>query len=114
LPSVTVFRAFERGALRLVALSLDEVLRDCPEAGQPDWEVRSGLEDVPDARGTVIDWNKHGGSAFSLKVHWHCPRCAGSLHISDFDPAMPNPVLWLCESPSEGACLVHWEHEAEA
>ena len=111
---VTVYRAFCGSELRAVGLSEEQVLRLCPEARGPGWEVRAAEEDVPEARGVVIDWNRHGGSAFGPKVHWDCPCCGGREHWSDFAYADTNPVLWFCWEGTDGVCLVHWRHEDAA
>jgi hypothetical protein len=111
---VLVYRAFWKSELRSVGLSEQQVLRLCPEAAGPGWSIRATEEDVPDARGVVIDWNRHGGSARGPKVHWHCPCCGGQEHWSDFEYADTNPVLWFCWEEGDRVCLVHWVDELAA
>lgn len=109
LQKVEVVRAFERGRLRQIGLSAEQVRRLCPEAAGPGWTVERALMPVGEAEGIVLDW---GGREH---VHWRCPLC-GREHISDFEPhADSNPVLWFCEDggPDE-MCLVHWRRESSA
>ena len=100
---VEVFRAFERGELRQIGLSVEQVHRLCPASSATGWTIESATERVSEAKGEVLTWPSGRDH-----VHWHCPLC-GRLHISDFGPhADSNPVLWFCES-GEGMCLVRWE-----
>lgn len=101
---VEVFRAYDRGELRQVGLSSEQVRRLCPESAGPGWSVVSADEPVAEAAGVVRTWP--GGRGH---VHWDCPLC-DRPHISDFDPhADSNPVLWFCEAGDGRLCLVHWE-----
>jgi hypothetical protein len=101
---VEVFRAFDRGALRQVGLSAEQVRRLCPESAGPGWSVASAPEAVGEAAGVVHTW-----PSGLDHVHWDCPLC-GRLHISDFEPhADGNPVLWFCEAGDGRLCLVHWQ-----
>lgn len=104
---VEVFRAFERGQLRQIGLSAEQVRRLLPEAAGPGWVIESAQMKVGEAEGIVVDW----GSGRE-HVHWQCPLC-GREHVSDFDPhADTNPVLWFCEigGPDE-ICLVNWRRD---
>ncbi len=101
---VDVFRAFDRGRLRQIGLSAEQVRRLCPESDAPGWSVESAAEWVSEAVGVVHTWPSGRDH-----VHWQCPIC-GSEHISDFVPhADGNPVLWFCEAGDQRLCLVHWE-----
>jgi hypothetical protein len=101
---VEVFRAFERGELRQIGLSAEQVQRLCPESAGPGWSVACAAEPVAEAVGVVHIWPSGRD-----RVHWDCPLCA-RLHISDLDPhADSNPVLWFCEAGDRRLCLVHWQ-----
>jgi hypothetical protein len=101
---VEVFRAYDRGELRQVGLSAEQIRRLCPESAGPGWSVVSAAEPVAEAAGVVHTWPSGRGH-----IHWDCPLC-DRPHISDFDPhADSNPVLWFCEAGDERLCLVHWE-----
>jgi hypothetical protein len=108
-----VFRAFRRnGKLAQVGLSEAQVVALCPESRRRGWRIVASDEDVLDATGVVRDWSRGGGCG-GLHVHWLCPLC-GREHISDFEHADSNPVLWLCEGGGGAVCLVHWQHEQVA
>ena len=111
---VTVYRVFCGDELRAVGLSEGQVLGLCPEARGSGWAIRAAEEDVPAARGVVVDWNRHGGSALGPKVHWDCPCCGGREHWSDLACADTNPVLWFCWEGTGRVCLIHWEYEQTA
>jgi hypothetical protein len=99
-----VFRAYERGELRQVGLSTEQVHRLCPTAADPGWTLTRSAESVAEATGVVHTW-----PSGQDHVHWDCPLC-GRLHISDLGPhADSNPVLWFCEAGGERLCLVHWQ-----
>jgi hypothetical protein len=101
---VEVFRAYERGELRQVGLSAEQIRRLCPAWAGPGWSLVSVAEPVAEAAGVVHTWP--GGRD---RVHWDCPLC-GRPHISDFVPhADSNPVLWFCETGDARLCLVRWE-----
>jgi hypothetical protein len=106
---VEVFRALDRGGLRQVGLSAEQVLRLCPESAGPGWSVVVAAEPVAEAAGAVHTWPSGRD-----RVHWDCPLC-GRLHISDFEPHTDgNPVLWFCEAGDGRLCLVRWRRaEAE-
>jgi hypothetical protein len=110
--TIEVFKALKEGRCWQIGLSAEQVQRLCPEVAlEPGWEIHSSFEEVGVAEGIVIDWNRHGGHAHCLKVHWQCMFC-GREHISDFEPhADSNPVLWFCENGSGRMCLVRWIQE---
>jgi len=112
--NVMVFRAYHRGKLRQVALSLEQLLRRCPGAPSPGWEMQSAVEDLATALGVVSDWDPSGSSAGRAKVRWRCPHCGGIEHHFDFDRADSNPVLTSCEREPGRMCLVSWRHEGPA
>lgn len=97
---VEVFRALERGNLRQVGLSAEQIRRLCPESDGPGWAVSRRYEELAEAVGIVHTWPSGRDH-----VHWDCPLC-GRPHISDFDPYDGNPVLWLCEGGDGELCLV--------
>lgn len=108
--TIEVFQALERGQLRQMGLSVEQVRRLCPESSGPGWTMKSALLPVAIAQGTVLDWG--GGREH---VHWQCPLC-GREHISDFEPhADSNPSLWFCEGgEAESICLVYWQRAQDA
>jgi hypothetical protein len=79
-PVVEVFRAYERGELRQVGLSAEQVRRLCPASAGPGWSVAGSAALATEGVGGVHTWPSGRDH-----VHWNCPLC-GRLHISDFEP----------------------------
>ena len=111
--TVKVFRAYERGELRQIALSKEQLIQLCARCIEPEWSIDSSDCEVGEAQGVVVNWSNHGGQGGD-HVHWNCPLCR-EHHISDFDQVVSNPALWFCERRScDDMCLVYWKHETEA
>ena len=98
---ITVFEFRFRGHILATALSAQELRRECPRRLRA--KIVSHEESVGIIQGEVHDWNKGGGQARHLKLHWNCPQC-GHHHWGDLIPGETNPCLWF----SECKCIDKW------